>query len=138
MGWAMYVANAGGFPVPVTETWDWQLRGACRDLDSSVFFHPDQERGSTRANREARAKRICRSCPVVEQCRRYALSVREPYGVWGGLSADERNSLLRGCRRTPRGAPPEERACSGGAVVTPIRPAVRGPGGAGDGPAAGR
>jgi WhiB family transcriptional regulator, redox-sensing transcriptional regulator len=30
---------------------------------------------------------------VIEQCRRHALTVREPYGVWGGLTEDERNTV---------------------------------------------
>jgi hypothetical protein len=36
-------------PAPVTEIWDWQLRGACRGLDGGVFFPPDHERGPARA-----------------------------------------------------------------------------------------
>jgi WhiB family transcriptional regulator, redox-sensing transcriptional regulator len=63
-------------------------------MDSSVFFHPDGERGAVRADREARAKQVCRTCPVIQQCRHHALSVREPYGVWGGLSETERNVLV--------------------------------------------
>ncbi len=45
------------------------------------------------------AKQVCRGCPVLEQCRRHALAVQEPYGVWGGLSEGERNDIIRG-RRT--------------------------------------
>ena len=46
--------------------------------------------------REQRAKEMCRRCPVIEQCRSHALEVREPYGVWGGLSESERDMLLKG------------------------------------------
>ena len=35
------------------------------------------------------------SCPVLQQCRSHALAVREPYGVWGGLTERERRALLR-------------------------------------------
>jgi WhiB family redox-sensing transcriptional regulator len=28
------------------------------------------------------------------QCRTHALSVQEPYGIWGGLSEDEREVIL--------------------------------------------
>ena len=80
-------------PAPVTDLWNWQLRGACRGLDSSVFFHPDGERGSDRAVREARANQVCRACPVQQQCRRHALTVRERYGIWCGLSRPERDAL---------------------------------------------
>jgi WhiB family redox-sensing transcriptional regulator len=30
----------------------------------------------------------------VENCLRWALAAREPYGVWGGLSAEEREAML--------------------------------------------
>jgi len=33
---------------------------------------------------------VCVRCPVLRQCRQHALSVREPYGVWGGLSEEDR------------------------------------------------
>lgn len=90
------MADVRRLPVPVTETWDWQMRSACRDIDTEVFFHPDRERGAARAHREAEAKKVCRACPVVQQCREHALAVREPYGVWGGLSETERSALARG------------------------------------------
>jgi hypothetical protein len=56
-------------PGPNADIWDWQLQGLCRGVDSSVFFHPDGERGRARLQRERRAKEMCRSCPVMAQCR---------------------------------------------------------------------
>ena len=90
------MADVRRLPVPVVETWEWQLRAACRNLDSALFFQPEGERGPAKAGREARAKQICQRCPVLEQCRRHALAVGEPYGVWGGMSMAERSALLRG------------------------------------------
>ena len=90
------MADIRRLPAPVTETWDWQLRAACRGVDSSMFFHPERERGARKHEREARAKRFCQGCPVIQHCRDHALAVAEPYGVWGGLSAAERSELLRG------------------------------------------
>jgi WhiB family transcriptional regulator, redox-sensing transcriptional regulator len=101
-GEVMNVANIRRLPVPIMDNWDWQLRGACRGIDSEFFFHPDGERGSGRARREAMAKQVCKGCPVLEQCRRHALAVQEPYGVWGGLSEGERDDIVRGRRRTIR------------------------------------
>jgi WhiB family transcriptional regulator, redox-sensing transcriptional regulator len=89
-------------PAPLIETWDWQRDASCRGMDSEVFFHPERERGASRARREATAKAICRSCPVLEQCRLHALTVDEPYGVWGGLSESERLAITRPARRRPR------------------------------------
>jgi WhiB family redox-sensing transcriptional regulator len=90
------MADVRWMPVPVTENWDWQLRAACRSVDSSVFFHPERERGAQKEQRDTQAKKICRSCPVLEQCRRHALATHEPYGVWGGLTAAERTVYRSG------------------------------------------
>ena len=76
-------------PQPVAEAWDWQQHAACRGRPG-LFFSPDGERGPFRLRRIGRAKQVCGSCPVQVQCRRYALSAAEPYGVWGGLSESER------------------------------------------------
>lgn len=88
------MADVRRLPGQLTDSWDWQVHGACRDIDSTVFFHPDYERGVARAARDAAAKTICAHCPVVSQCRAHALTVREPYGVWGGLSAEDRDQIL--------------------------------------------
>jgi len=88
------MADIRRLPGPNSELWDWQLEGACRGNDSSLFFHPEGERGPSRIAREAAAKRVCARCPVVEPCRAHALSVREPYGVWGGMSEAERDEEL--------------------------------------------
>lgn len=82
-------------PGPVAEVWDWQLEAACRGLDSSVFFHPEGERGAARERREANAKAWCARCPVRQPCLELALDSREPYGVWGGLGEAERAAALR-------------------------------------------
>lgn len=81
-------------PGPFVDSWEWQLRGACRGSESEVFFHPEGERGPRRAARDAAAKAICANCPVILECRAHSLASREPYGVWGGLTEDERFALL--------------------------------------------
>jgi WhiB family redox-sensing transcriptional regulator len=48
------------------------------------------------------AKQICRSCPVIAECARHALSAREQYGVWGGIGEDERRAMLRRAGRRAR------------------------------------
>lgn len=81
-------------PTPVTEMWEWQLDASCRDENVSVFFHPENERGSARESREEQAKAICRRCPVLWACREHAIEAREPYGVWGGLGERERRQMI--------------------------------------------
>lgn len=83
----------GRLPTPHTEAWDWQLRAACRNSGDAVFFPADGERPSQRDRREQRAKAYCVTCPVQRECLHYALFVQEPFGVWGGLNADERQRL---------------------------------------------
>ena len=63
-------------------------------MDSTLFFHPPNERDTARSDRADRAKAICRCCPVIAECLDHALRVREPYGVWGGHTEDERARLL--------------------------------------------
>jgi WhiB family transcriptional regulator, redox-sensing transcriptional regulator len=89
------VASILRLPRPLVEVWDWQRRAACRNLDSSMFFHPDGERGPRRAQREERAKAICAGCPVRAECLEHSLRVQEPYGIWGGVSETERPQLRR-------------------------------------------
>lgn len=84
------MADYSRLPGPNADVWDWQLRGLCRGKDSSLFFHPEGERGAARAAREQSAKEICLNCPVQKQCSEHALRVREPYGVWGGMTEEER------------------------------------------------
>ncbi|MGI5349360.1 WhiB family transcriptional regulator [Streptomyces sp. CA-250714] len=88
------MADFSRLPGPNADLWDWQLLAACRGVDSSLFFHPEGERGAARSAREASAKEVCMRCPVRAECAAHALQVREPYGVWGGLTEDEREELL--------------------------------------------
>jgi WhiB family redox-sensing transcriptional regulator len=80
-------------PGPVADLWDWQFEGSCRRENPDVFFHPDCERGPSRRNRDRAAKAVCLDCPVLQSCRRHALAVREPYGVWGGMTECEREEV---------------------------------------------
>ena len=95
------MAEISRLPIPVMEEWEWQYKGACRDLDPEMFFHPDGERGPRRRNRENAAKAVCATCPVIAACRAHALAVQEPYGIWGGLSEDDRAVILERQGVTP-------------------------------------
>ena len=43
----------------------------------------------------AEAKELCRGCPVLLQCAKYALDNFEYDGIWGGLTGKERKQLWR-------------------------------------------
>ena len=73
----------------------WQIRAACRGPQSAVFFPPATfERKDEKLEREGRAKEICRTCPVKSPCLDYAVRIKEPHGIWGGLNEAERKQLL--------------------------------------------
>ena len=81
-------------PGPVADRWEWQFAGACAQVGPETFFHPEGERGAARRQRVMRAKAICLTCPVMVRCREHALTVREPYGIWGGMSEEDRATHL--------------------------------------------
>ncbi len=73
----------------------WQLRALCRGNHSHLFFPPSTfERKDERERRELRARAICRVCPVMSECLEYAMRIREPYGIWGGFTENERKDLV--------------------------------------------
>lgn len=74
----------------------WQYRAQCRGASIEVFFV------KSGANSRA-AKAICRRCPVVGECRAYAVE-HEKYGTWGGLTQDELLHLRKMRRRMNAGA----------------------------------
>ncbi|NDH87822.1 MAG: WhiB family transcriptional regulator [Actinobacteria bacterium] len=73
---------------------EWQLKAACRGPQAAVFFPPaTPERRDEKRFRETIAKGICGECCVRDDCLDYAMKIREPHGIWGGLSETERRHL---------------------------------------------
>jgi WhiB family transcriptional regulator, redox-sensing transcriptional regulator len=64
------------------------VEGLCHGR-TELFFPPSAERPQSRARREAAARAVCESCPVIEECRAYARLHRE-HGFWGGETEEER------------------------------------------------
>ncbi|NLJ53912.1 MAG: WhiB family transcriptional regulator [Intrasporangiaceae bacterium] len=87
-------------PTPSADLWSWQQHGTCRTLPAEMFFHPEGERGKARRQRIETAKAVCAACPVLQACREHALTIREPYGIWGGMDEDERQRLAARRRLT--------------------------------------
>lgn len=74
-----------------------EKRAACKDADPSWFFDPSAEE-------EAIAKSVCAGCPVLFECFAHAMR-HEAYGIWGGLTEDERRTLrARGATGEARSA----------------------------------
>lgn len=87
------MASIARLPMPLMNVYEWQYEGACNQADPETFFSPESERGPRRHARETSAKAYCARCPVLDECLRHALAVKEPYGVWGGLTTGERANL---------------------------------------------
>lgn len=82
--------------VPTVEFWQWRRRGACQEAPSELFFHGEETPRGERRRNERAAKQICEGCAVLAVCREHALQVGERYGVWGGLTENERIRILAG------------------------------------------
>jgi WhiB family redox-sensing transcriptional regulator len=75
-------------PVAPDDVMEFSAGAACKG-ETRVFFAPPGERPEARERREAAARALCRSCPVLVECRQWAREHRE-YGFWGGESEEER------------------------------------------------
>lgn len=76
---------------------EWRESAACLPYPAVLFFGmDDNESAAERRAREDEAKAICAECVVRAECLQYALEMREPYGIWGGLTELERKARLRG------------------------------------------
>lgn len=79
---------------------DWRSRAACLTEDPELFF-PIGNTGPALVQIEE-AKAICRQCPVIDTCLKWAMETSQDAGVWGGMSEDERRSLKRRNARARR------------------------------------
>ncbi|MGW2342912.1 WhiB family transcriptional regulator [Streptomyces sp. NPDC001661] len=79
---------------------EWLDRAACVEEDPDLFF-PVGTTGPAVDDVEA-AKEVCRRCPVIMECLRWAVATGQTTGVWGGASESERAGLLRAERRRAR------------------------------------
>ena len=69
----------------------WMADGACRTEEPAQFF-PDGSTGGWLPVID-HAKKICAICPVLATCRTWALETRQTYGIWGGLTEQERRRV---------------------------------------------
>lgn len=69
---------------------EWRADAACKPYPTEWWFPPD----GNYAKNTARARSICKSCPVLEECRWAALRRNED-GIWGDTNIKERRLLRR-------------------------------------------
>lgn len=60
----------------------------CREVDPEIFFPLPNATGNE-------AKAVCRRCPVQDGCAQWAIDTGQRYGVWGGLSPEDREKLRK-------------------------------------------
>jgi WhiB family redox-sensing transcriptional regulator len=82
---------------------DWREAARCRTADPDLFFHPEGERAKARYVRLRRARQVCTQCPVMRECAAFAVASREGFGIWGGMSEDERVTVIVAAGERPRG-----------------------------------
>lgn len=74
---------------------EWQDRAACRKVPVETFFPPAEQEATG-------AKDVCLTCSVREECLEFAIQAGERFGIWGGMTPQERRSLV--ARRRSRAA----------------------------------
>lgn len=73
---------------------DFRHRAVCREEEDKELFFPIGTSGPALLQTE-QAKAVCRRCPVVDECLKWALESGQDAGVWGGMSEGERRTLKR-------------------------------------------
>ena len=71
----------------------WRVEAACKYLPTELFFpigHGPRAQAQTSV-----AKAVCDACSVRTQCLDYALAANAQYGVFGGMSEEERREVRR-------------------------------------------
>lgn len=70
----------------------WMRHGACVGKNPELWFPHEGQQVESRE-----AKRICMDeCPMLARCQLYAMEQPSTlYGIWGGLSQDDRRALRR-------------------------------------------
>jgi len=70
--------------------YNWMDDAACAGMPIDTFFIPPGDR------REAeKARVICRTCPVLLECKEFAIENRIVGGIYGGLTTAERRCIIR-------------------------------------------
>ena len=82
---------------------DWKQYAACAGMDPGLFY------AKSNTHEGQAALKICSSCPVANECLKYALEFEywaggKPAGIYGGFTPTQRNAMRvaarsRKCRR---------------------------------------
>lgn len=93
------IANATGRPCAgrtTAELEEWFPAGHVSKTDADR---------ASRAVQAAQAAQLCAGCPVKALCGSVAIRGEEWFGIWGGMSEQDRRPLIKAHRRTRRRQP---------------------------------
>lgn len=68
----------------------WREDAACIDRSEVDFFPPPEATAEI-----DRAKAVCSTCPVADDCLAFAVETNQSEGIWGGYTARERVKIRR-------------------------------------------
>lgn len=78
---------------------DWRFGAPCGSVNPDIFFDAAEDDPLV----EEQAKLICLGCPVAAECLDEAMITREEYGIWGGMTPEERTRYRRRWQRLKGG-----------------------------------
>jgi len=66
----------------------------CAGEPTEIFYELNQEN-------EIKAKALCSECPIVGRCLTWAVMTKEPFGIWGGKTPQQRGTIRGSILRAP-------------------------------------
>lgn len=69
----------------------WREAASCLETTDEVSFFPDRDD----VGAIAKAKAICATCPVADECLSWAIESNQAEGIWGGHTPKERRAIRR-------------------------------------------
>lgn len=84
-----------GYSIDSIEVWEsykkieWE-KANCKEIGTNAFYMQDDEEASKRLAKTEYARAVCAICPIQMECLTYAFK-HERFGMWGALTARERN-----------------------------------------------
>ena len=73
--------------------YSWRRNASCKDTDPELFF-PIGTTGQALVQ-ISEAKVVCDECAVRGKCLDFALETNQDWGIWGGMSEEERRDIRR-------------------------------------------
>lgn len=84
--------------LPILKEWGdgrWRNKAACANTNTDQFF-PRKGKEAQTQNVISAARLVCAVCPVRKECLEFAVTNSIMYGIWGGLTREERKKVKDG------------------------------------------